>query len=826
MTVFTVTGMSCAACSSRVEKAARSVPGVTDCQVNLLTGTLSVEGNVSPIALRKAVRDAGYGLILPTDAPGSAPDADGASKEERLSPETRSLLRKIALSVILLLPLLYLTMGHSLLRLPLPVFPGAPFVCGAAEWLLCTVILILHRRFFINGTRGVLRGAPNMDTLVSLGAGASYAYSVWSLLSGGAERYFDSAAVIVTLITVGKTLEAYSKGKTTSALQALTRLAPLYANVIRDGQTVRISASEIVVGDLFAVKPGESFPADGEVTEGVSAVDESALTGESLPVDKAPGDAVYAATVNTSGYLVCRAVRVGEQTSLAGIIRAVRDATASKAPIARFADRVAAVFVPTVLGISLVTLLVWSLLGKPFSFALSRAVAVLVISCPCSLGLATPVAIMVAGGVAARGGILFKNADALEQTGKVKTVCLDKTGTVTAGIPAVTDILPAEGVSRGALLSLAFSLEQKSEHPLASAICAYARENDIPPADSSGFEAVAGSGLSAVIDGKRCFGGNASFIRTASPVPDGIASAAETFSMQGKTPLFFACADRFYGVIAVADPIKEDSADAVSALRSLGLRVVLLSGDNALTAGHVGSLIGADEVIAGVTPVEKQAVIRRLAASGRTAMVGDGINDAPALALADCGIAIGSGTDIAIESSDVVLMKSTLADVVNAVKISKAALTNIKENLFWAFFYNVCGIPVAAGVLVPLGITLSPMLSALAMSLSSVCVVTNALRLNLYRFYVPQSAEKPVINTKNQKTKEKKVMNKTLHIEGMMCPHCEARVKKVFEELPQVTLAVASHTEGIVVLTLSAPLDDETCRRITEEQGYKFVSAE
>ena len=823
---FDVTGMSCAACSARVEKAVAKVEGVSQCAVNLLTNSMQVEGSASAEAIIAAVEAAGYGASLHDTAAAPA-------KTEEKNPadaDRAALRRRLIASLAFLLPLMYVSMGHMMWGFPLPSFLASDHVAmGLIQLLLTAAVMVVNQKFFVSGTKGLLHRAPNMDTLVALGAAAAFGYSTVALFAMSnaqshgdtaavmgymEEFYFESAAMILTLITVGKLLEARSKGKTTDAIRSLLQLAPKTATVLRDGREVEIPAAQLRRGDIFLVRPAQSIPADGVVLEGSSAVNEAALTGESLPVDKAEGDAVSAATLNQSGFLKCEATRVGEDTTLSQIVRMVSDAAATKAPIAKVADRVSGVFVPIVMGIALIATVVWLLVGRTVGFALARGISVLVISCPCALGLATPVAIMVGSGVGAKNGILFKTAAALEQAGKVRIVALDKTGTITAGSPAVTDVLPAEGITEDELLRAALALEQKSEHPLAKAIVAYCGERTAPTLTD--FQALAGSGLRGVADGRLLRGGNEALMETALTLLDESRRAARRLAEQGKTPLFFSRDTTFLGLIAVADTVKEDSPTAIRQLRQMGLRVVMLTGDNERTANAVGKLAGVDEVIAGVLPDGKEAAIRELMRQGKVAMVGDGINDAPALTRADLGIAIGAGTDVAIDAADVVLMKSRLTDVPAAIRLSRGTLRNIHENLFWAFFYNTLGIPLAAGAFISLlGWQLNPMFGAAAMSLSSFCVVTNALRLNFLKIYPNQKPKK-----------EKKAMKKTIKIEGMMCGHCEAHVKKALEALPQVESAVASHTDGTAVVTLRESIDDAALRQAVEAADYKVTGIE
>ncbi|MBS5729594.1 MAG: heavy metal translocating P-type ATPase [Clostridium sp.] len=824
MEQYNVTGMSCAACSARVEKAVSKVDGVTSCSVNLLMNSMGVEGTASPESIIAAVEAAGYGASL-KNAPSAA---KAAQKEEIKDKETPKMKKRLAASVVFLAVLMYFSMGH-MVGLPLPsYFVGDHAAVGLVELLLTVAIMVINQRFFISGFKGLINRAPNMDTLVALGSTAAFAYSVYALfgaikaqtagdmqtaMSYMHEYYFESAAMILTLITVGKMLESRSKGKTTDALKGLMELAPKTANIIKDGKEQSVPVERVQKGDIFVVRPGESIPVDGTVIEGTSAVDESALTGESLPVDKQEGSFVSAGTVNRSGFIRCEASRVGEDTTLSQIIKMVADAAATKAPIAKIADKVSAVFVPSVITIAAITIIGWLIAGRDFGFALARGISVLVISCPCALGLATPVAITVGSGVGARNGILFKTAVSLEEAGKAKTVVLDKTGTVTSGKPVVTDILPAEGTSGKELLEYAYSLETKSEHPLAGAVNLKAEESGSTAREVTDFEALPGNGLVAKLDGKELVGGNLGFISERAQVSAQQREAAESLAEQGKTPLFFAYDGKLLGTVAVADTIKEDGAAAIAELHKMGLEVIMLTGDNQRTADAVGKAVGVDRVIAGVMPDGKEKVVRELSEQGKTIMVGDGINDAPALTRADTGIAIGAGTDIAIDAADIVLVKSRLGDVPAAIKLSRATLRNIKENLFWAFIYNVIGIPVAAGVFINLfGWQLNPMFAAAAMSLSSFCVVTNALRLNFFK-----TGAKPEKKTKE----EKKTMEKTLKIEGMMCGHCEATVKKALEELPQVASAEVSHESGTAKVTLNADISDDALKAVVEAKGYK-----
>ena len=837
MEQYTVTGMSCAACSARVEKAVSAVPGVTSCSVSLLTNSMGVEGTASAEAVVSAVQAAGYGASL--KGASCAPTA--AAQEDALADrETPALKRRLIASLGFLIVLMYVSMGHMMWGWPLPACLADNHVAmGLLQMLLTIAVMVINQKFFINGFRSLLHGAPNMDTLVALGAAASFGYSTYALFAmtgaqvrGDAaavmqymhEFYFESAAMILALITVGKMLEARSKGKTTDALRSLMKLAPQTATLVRGGQEITVPIAQVRRGDVFVVRPGESIPVDGVVLEGESAVNESALTGESIPVDKAVGDSVSAATTNQSGFLRCEATRVGEDTTLSQIIRMVSDAAATKAPIAKVADRVSGVFVPTVIALAILTTAVWLLCGQSIGFALARGISVLVISCPCALGLATPVAIMVGNGLGAKNGILFKTAVSLEETGKTEIVALDKTGTITQGEPRVTDVLPAEGMTQGALLSLAAALEQRSEHPLARAVMMRAEEDGLTAAPVGDFRALPGNGLTATLSGKTLLGGSLSFVSSQVDVPRSIRQKAEALAEEGKTPLLFAQAGRLAGVIAVADVIKADSPAAIAALRNMGIHVVMLTGDNEKTARAIGRLAGVDEVIAGVLPEGKESVIRRLQAQGRVAMVGDGINDAPALTRADIGIAIGAGTDVAIDAADVVLMKSRLSDVPAAIRLSRATLRNIHENLFWAFFYNVIGIPLAAGVWIPLfGWTLNPMFGAAAMSLSSFCVVSNALRLNLFKLH---DAGKDKKINRHSKHKEETTMVKTMKIEGMMCGHCEAAVKKALEAIDGVASAEVSHTDGTAVVTLSKPVENAALRKAVEDKDYTVTDIE
>ena len=858
MKQYTVTGMSCAACSARVEKAVSKVDGVTSCSVSLLTNSMGVEGSATDAQIVEAVEQAGYGASPKGTATESENDKANNSLEQLkaaqdalVDRETPKLRNRLIASLIFLVVLMYFSMGHMMWGWPLPeFFNGNHVAMGLLQLLLTVAVMVINQKFFISGFKGLIHGAPNMDTLVALGSAASFGYSVYALFAMTAaqvngdmdavmsymhEFYFESAAMILALITVGKMLEAHSKGKTTDALKSLMQLAPKTATVVRDGVEQEISVDAVKKGDIFVVRPGENIPVDGEIIDGTTAVNESALTGESIPVDKQPKDAVSAATVNQSGFIKCRATRVGEDTTLSQIIQMVSDAAATKAPIAKIADRVSGVFVPAVITIAIITIIAWLIAGETVGFALARGISVLVISCPCALGLATPVAIMVGNGKGAKSGILFKTAASLEATGRTQIVALDKTGTITSGEPKVTDIVPDEtffeetGTHAGALLAIAASVEAKSEHPLAKAIMERAKTDEIAVAEVTDFSAVVGNGLTAILAGKMIKAGNLAFVSKFVKVSDDMRAKAVEFSKEGKTPLFFAADDRLCGIIAVADTIKEDSPEAVRQLKNMGIRVVMLTGDNEQTANAIGKQAGVDEVIAGVLPDGKEAVIRKLKKQGRVAMVGDGINDAPALTRADMGIAIGAGSDVAIDAADVVLMKSRLIDVPAAVRLSRATLTNIHENLFWAFFYNVIGIPLAAGLWYPLlGWKLNPMFGAAAMSLSSFCVVTNALRLNLCRVYDPKHDRKATPDRKNKTDKpnesEEKSMTKTMNIEGMMCGHCEARVKKALEALDAVSEAAVSHESGIAVVTLSSDISDEKLKETVEAEDYKVTS--
>ena len=845
MEQYNVTGMSCAACSARVEKAVSKVPGVTSCSVSLLTNSMGVEGTATEQEIIKAVKDAGYGASKKGEGAAKVQPAQALAGEDMLKDrETPVLKRRLIASVGFLIVLMYFSMGHMMWGWPVPGFMKDNHVMmGLLQMLLTITVMVINQKFFISGFKGLIHRAPNMDTLVALGSGASFVYSTYALfamtdaqmhgdmdavMSYMHDFYFESAAMILALITVGKMLEARSKGKTTDALKGLMKLAPKTAVVIRGEKEVQVSIEQVQKGDCFVVKPGENIPVDGEVIEGNSAVNESALTGESIPVDKAVGDKVSAATVNQSGYLKCRATRDGEDTTLSQIIQMVSDAAATKAPIAKIADRVSGVFVPTVITIAVITIIVWLIAGQSIGFALSRGIAVLVISCPCALGLATPVAIMVGNGMGARNGIMFKTAVSLEETGKMQIVALDKTGTITSGEPKVTDIIPAAGVTEDTLLKYAYALEHESEHPLARAILEKAKEENAGIEEVTGFQALPGNGLTAILDGHTLYGGNHTFISSKVSVDGDIQKKAEKLAEAGKTPLFFGNEDRLLGVIAVADVIKEDSPQAIKELQNMGIHVVMLTGDNERTAKAIGQQAGVDEVIAGVLPEGKEQVIRKLKEKGKVAMVGDGINDAPALTRADMGIAIGAGTDVAIDAADVVLMKSRLSDVPAAIRMSRATLRNIHENLFWAFFYNIIGIPLAAGVWYPLfGWKLNPMFGAAAMSLSSFCVVSNALRLNLFKMYDASKDKKlKAKKEKKRSKKEDKTMKKIMHIEGMMCGHCEAAVKKALEALPQVDEAVVSHEAGTAELTLNAEIADDVLKKTVEDKDYTVTSVE
>ncbi len=842
MEQYNVTGMSCAACSARVEKAVSAVEGVKTCSVSLLTNSMSVEGDVSPEAVISAVKAAGYGASLK----GAAKQA-GSEDDSLADRETPVLKRRLFASIGFLLVLMYFSMGHMMLDLPVPeFFEGNHIALGLLQMILAAIVMVINQKFFINGFKGLIHRSPNMDTLVALGSMSSFVWSVYALfamtgaqLKGDSaavgtymnEFYFESAAMILTLITVGKLLEARSKGKTTDALKSLMKLAPSQATLIRDGKEVVVPISEVKAGDIFVVKAGENIPVDGVVVEGTGAVNESALTGESIPVDKSVGDTVSAATTSSSGYLKCEAKRVGEDTTLSRIIKMVSDAAATKAPIAKLADKVSGVFVPTVITIAAITIVIWLLLGREFAYALARGISVLVISCPCALGLATPVAIMVGSGVGAKNGILFKTATSLEETGKVNIIALDKTGTITLGEPAVTDIIPSAGVEASELLMLAASVEAKSEHPLAKAVIFKCSEDGIAISEAIDYETLAGSGVKAKVGGAEIVGGSLKFLSSLADISSEITDICNKLSEEGKTPLVFSRNKSIIGIIAVADRIKPDSAEAVSELKQLGIKVVMLTGDNERTAKAIGAQTGVDEVIASVLPDGKEEVIRNLRQNGKVAMVGDGINDAPALTRADIGIAIGAGSDIAIESADVVLMKSSLKDAAAAIRLSRAALLNIKENLFWAFIYNIIGIPLAMGAFTHFGITLNPMFGAAAMSLSSFCVVSNALRLNYCKLYgkngrpsVPTVSSQPSVAEVPAPEKSDIALTKTITIEGMMCEHCEGYVKEALEALPQIVSAKANHKTGIAISELTADVPDEDIIKAIEAEGYKVIS--
>lgn len=842
MEQYSVTGMTCAACQARVEKVVSNVPGVTDVSVSLLTNSMGVEGTAASADIVAAVEKAGYHASV------KGTQKKSSQREEALADtETPKLLKRLIISLIFLMPLMYLSMGHMMWNWPLPGFLNNNHVgMGLAQLLFTVIIMVINQRFFISGFTSLIHRAPNMDTLVAMGATAAFGYSTYALfaitvaqtsgndklvMSYMHEFYFESAAMILTLITLGKTLEAYSKGKTTDALKSLMNLAPKMATVIRNEQEMLISADQVKKGDIFLVKPGESIPVDGIVLEGNSAIDEAALTGESIPVDKAVGDTVSAATINQSGFIKCEATRVGEDTTLSQIIKMVSDAAATKAPIAKIADKVSGIFVPAVITIAIITIIGWILAGESVGFALARGISVLVISCPCALGLATPVAIMVGNGVGAKHGILFKTAVSLEEAGKVDIVALDKTGTITNGQPKVTDILPVDGISEQELLETAFSLEKKSEHPLAKAIVEYGEEKNFTVSVVDNFKAVPGNGLTGTLNEETLIGGNLLFIEKSLSISKELKHSAEQLASAGKTPLFFAKENRLLGMIAVADVIKEDSPQAIKELKAMGIHVVMLTGDNERTAKAIGEQAGVDNVIAGVLPDGKESVIQALGKKGKVAMVGDGINDAPALTRADVGIAIGAGTDVAMDAADVVLMKSKLADVPAAIRLSRGVLRNIHENLFWAFFYNTIGIPLAAGLLIPvLGWKLNPMFGAAAMSLSSFCVVTNALRLNLLNIRSTKKDKKKknaidvsLININNNEKKEVNEMTKTMNIKGMMCGHCEAAVKKALEALPEVASAEVSHEKGTAVVTLEKEIADDILKKTVEDKDYEVV---
>ena len=856
MEQYSVTGMSCAACSSCVEKAVSKVEGVTSCSVSLLTNSMGVEGTAMPQEIIAAVEAAGYGASRKQGGEQGKTSGPTLTEDELEDHTTPMMVKRLCVSVVFLLVLMYFSMGHMMWNWPVPaVMKDNHVAMGLLQLLLTMAVMIINQKFFISGFKGLIHRAPNMDTLVALGSGASFGYSLYALfaMTGAQVRgdidvvmmymhefYFESAAMILTLITIGKTLEAYSKGKTTDALKGLMKLAPKKAVILQNGKETEVSIDQVKKGDIFVVRPGENIPVDGMVLEGTSAVNEAALTGESIPVDKEPGDAVSAATVNQSGFLKCQAERVGEDTTLSQIIQMVSDAAATKAPIAKIADKVSGIFVPAVILIAAVTFVIWLLVGQTFGYALARGISVLVISCPCALGLATPVAIMVGNGMGARHGIMFKTAVSLEETGKMNIIALDKTGTITNGEPVVTDILPVEGMQAERLMSLAATLEQKSEHPLAKAVMKKTEEDQLQLQEVTDFQALPGNGLSAVLNRKKLIGGNQKFIASQMQIPLQLKEQADALAEEGKTPLFFGMDDELIGVIAVADVIKEDGRQAVDELKGMGIHVVMLTGDNERTAKAIGRQAGVDEVIAGVLPDGKESVIRELKKKGKVAMVGDGINDAPALTRADIGIAIGAGTDIAIDAADVVLMKSRLKDVPAAIRLSRQTLKNIKENLFWAFIYNIIGIPLAAGVWIHLtGWQLNPMFGAAAMSLSSVCVVSNALRLNLFKMYSTRKDKKmkyaitgSVLSSieedidKKQNLKEVSGMQKTIKIEGMMCGHCEATVKKALEALDGVEEAVVSHEAGTAELKLSADVADDVLTKAVEEKDFKVVSVQ
>ncbi len=833
MTQYNVTGMSCAACSARVEKAVNSVDGVTSCAVSLLTNSMGVEGTASPNEIIKAVTAAGYGASLKD---GTKKDA--TNSDELKDTETPKLIKRLVASVVFLIPLMYISMGHMMWGWPLPHFMDNNHVAmGLAQMLFAIIIMVINQKFFISGFKGLINKSPNMDTLIAIGSGASFLYSTYSLFAmtvaqtaGDSAKvmsymdgfYFESAAMILTLITVGKTLESYSKGRTTDALKGLLSMAPKTATIIRDGAETEVPTENVQIGDIFAVKPGESIPVDGVIIDGETAIDESAITGESIPVDKTEGDSVTAATINSSGYIKCRAVRVGEDTTFSQIIKMVSDASATKAPIAKVADKVSGVFVPVVMCIAVVTFVIWLVVVQKFGYALSRGVSVLVISCPCALGLATPVAVMVGNGMGAKNGILFKTAAALEATGKTQIVAVDKTGTVTLGQPKITDIVPCDNISEDELLSVAYALEKKSEHPLAKAITDAAQQKNISLKETEEFSILAGNGLKGVIDNKTVIGGSYAFVSGVVDFDNAVTEKYNALAEQGKTPMFFARDNKLLGIIAVADVIKEDSPRAIKELRDMGIKTVMLTGDNKRTADAIGRQVGVDTVISGVLPNEKESVIRRLSEYGKVAMVGDGINDAPALTRADIGMAINTGTDIAADAADVVLMNSSLSDVSAAIRLSRATLTNIHENLFWAFIYNIIGIPLAAGVWIPIfGWTLNPMFGAAAMSLSSFCVVTNALRLNLFKIHKTKNVKK--IKPVQVDIKEIVTMKKTVKIEGMMCPHCEAAVKKALEAVDGVETATPNHETNSAEITFTTSVDDEKIKKAVEDAGYKYI---
>ena len=848
MKQYTVTGMSCAACSARVEKAVNQVSGVTSCSVSLLTNSMGVEGNADPREVMRAVEEAGYGIEEKKAGDQKNRSDNSAVEDALLDRETPVLKKRLFASLGFLIVLMYFSMGTMMWGWPAPKFLEENHVAmGLLQLLLSAIIMVINQKFFISGFKGLIHKSPNMDTLVALGSGASFVYSVYALFAmtdaqmrgdmAGVmeymhEFYFESAAMILTLITAGKMLEARSKGKTTDALKSLMKLAPKTAVIVKNGVEETVGIEQVQKGDIFVVRPGEHIPVDGIVLEGTSAVNESALTGESIPVDKEIGDKVSAATINQSGFIRCEAIRVGEDTTLSQIIQMVSDAAATKAPIAKVADKVSGVFVPAVIGIAIVTFFVWLIVGQTFGFALARAISVLVISCPCALGLATPVAIMVGNGMGAKHGIMFKTAVSLEETGKMQIVALDKTGTITSGEPKVTDILPAEGISEEELLEMAYALEKKSEHPLARAILEEAEKRNMLAKEIKEFRAVAGNGLSGILEGKALRGGNLKFIGQTSFISASMRKQAEQLAEGGKTPLFFSCDEKFIGIIAVADVIKEDSPQAVKELQNMGIKVVMLTGDNERTAQAIGKQAGVDQVIAGVLPEGKESVIRSLKEKGKVAMVGDGINDAPALTRADIGIAIGAGTDIAIDAADVVLMKSKLSDVPATIRLSRATLRNIHENLFWAFIYNIVGIPLAAGIWISIfGWKLNPMFGAAAMSLSSFCVVTNALRLNFFSMYNDTKDKKvkhevvlqTMEETEIENEKENMIMEKTMEIKGMMCGHCEATVKKALEKIEGVEEAVVSHEQGTAIVKMSEEVSDELLKQVVEDRDYEVV---
>jgi Cu2+-exporting ATPase len=822
MEQYTITGMSCAACSARVEKAVSSLEGVTQCSVNLLTNSMTVEGTADKNDIIKAVKNAGYGIK-------QKQKADESDDNDVITTDTKALKIRFISSLIFMLILMYVSMGHTMWGFPMPeFFVHNHIAMGLLELLLSGIIMVINQRFFISGFKGLIHKAPNMDTLVSLGAGASFIYSTYQLFEMTVSNnqmdifhnlYFESAGMILTLITLGKMLEAYSKGKTTDALKSLMALSPKNANIIENGTEKTVPIDKVKIKDIIVVKSGESIPVDGIIIEGTSAVDESALTGESIPVDKEIGDKVSAATINQSGYIKCEATKVGEDTTLSQIIKMVKDASATKAPIAKIADKVSGIFVPAVLLIALITMFVWLIAGNGIGFALTRGISVLVISCPCALGLATPVAIMVGNGVGAKNGILFKSATSLEEAGKIQTIALDKTGTITKGEPKVTNIIPFEGTSQSELLKIAYSLEIKSEHPLAKAIVSECIDKHIKSYEIQDFQTLSGNGLMGKLNNSYVFGGNYKFISSKVNISDDALNISKKMSNQWNTPLFFSTNEKLLGIITVADVIKDDSTAAIKELHNMGIKVIMLTGDNKLTANAIGKQVGVDEVVSDVLPEGKDRIIQELQKTGKVAMVGDGINDAPALTRADIGIAIGAGTDIAIDAGDVVLMKNRLRDVPAAIRLSRDTLKNIRENLFWAFFYNIIGIPLAAGIWIPIfGWTLSPMFGAAAMGLSSFCVVTNALRLNLLNINSSKKDKKI-----KRKRKETKAMEKTLKIEGMMCPHCEATVKTTLEAIPQVTQAVVSHTNGTAIVTLNGDIDDTILKEAVENKGYKVL---